>query len=305
MRIDITAQTDVGRRKRHNEDHYGVFREDSPGLALFKDGALLCVADGLGGHLGGEIASKLAVSFMKDLLKQPPPPQPADPETDQGPLPLICEWITRANNNIFQTNRDLLPDRRPMGTTILAAVVTPRKVYIGNVGDTRCYHIRDGEIIAKTEDHSWVDEQVRLGLMSKAEAESDTRRNVVTRSIGTHPDVVVDTYLWHVVPGDMLLLCSDGLVNMVKDSEILTEFKKRGAMAEIAQRLVNLANEKGGMDNITVLIAHLSPNALRLAGRRLAAFWRRRRAHILWALLCALVGAACFAAGYHLGVGAK
>lgn len=301
MRLDIAAQTDVGKRKRSNEDFYGVFRENMPDLRLFKQGALLCVADGLGGHVGGEIASKLAVSFMKDMLKEPPP-EPEDPEEDEGPLPIVRDWILKVNANIFQTNRDHVHMGRPMGTTLLAALITPKRVYIGNVGDSRCYHLRDGEIIGKTEDHSWVDEQVKLGMMTKSEAESDSRRNLVTRSVGTHPSVPVDSYIWHIVPGDMLLLCTDGLVNMVKDSEISAEFKKLGSPAEIAHRLVDLANDHGGKDNITVVISDISPSLRRVIRRRSRAFWRKYGVSVFWLLVVLLFGMACAAAGYYFGL---
>ncbi|MBI4558134.1 MAG: serine/threonine-protein phosphatase [Candidatus Hydrogenedentes bacterium] len=305
MRMDIAAQTDVGRRKRTNEDCFGVFREETPGLRLFENGALLCVADGLGGHTGGEIASKLAVSYLKDMLKEPPPAPREDTEEDEGPLPLIRDRIKAANDNLHRQNLELVKSGRPMGTTLLAALVTPKKVYVGNVGDSRCYHLRDGEIIARTVDHSWVDEQVKLGLMSRSEAESDNRRNLVTRSIGTQPDVEIDSYLWHIVPGDMLLLCSDGLVNMVKDTDLCAVFKRRGSAAEIAQRLINLANEHGGTDNITAIVAHISPSLPRLLSMRLAAILQKYGLKLLWGLITALIGLACFAGGYYLGLGAK
>lgn len=303
MRIDIAAQTDVGRRKRNNEDCYGVFREDTPGMQLIDEGAMLCVADGLGGHVGGEVASKLAVSMVKDALKKAPPAPPADDEEeDQGPLPVLTQAIYDANNSIHQTNQEVVRSGRPMGTTLLAAVVTPRKVYIGNVGDSRCYHFRGGEIIDRTKDHSWVDEQVELGLMSKAEASVDSRRNVVTRCLGTHPDVVADTYIWHVVPGDILLLCTDGLVNMVKDAEIKQEFAKNASPAEIAHNLVAMANDNGGKDNITVIVADISPSPMTLLQRKLRAFSRKRGAYIVYGFLLLLYGALCFGGGLWLGL---
>lgn len=303
MRLEVAAQTDIGRRKRKNEDYFGVFGEDTPGLTLFREGALLVVADGLGGHMGGEIASKLAVSFAKDMLKMPPPPPPAEPGEDEAFLPIIKDIITKANDNIFKTNQEVVKGRLPMGTTLLVALVTPKKVYIGNVGDTRCYHIRDGEILTKTQDHSWVDEQVQQGLMSKSEAESDSRRNIVTRSIGTHPVVDVDTYIWHVVPGDTLLLCTDGLVNMCKDAEILPEFRKNLGPAEIAPRLIAMANDNGGKDNITVVVADISPSAMTVFRRRVRAFSRRRGAGILWFLLWTIWSGLMIALGYFLATG--
>ncbi|GMW03747.1 MAG: protein phosphatase [Candidatus Hydrogenedentota bacterium] len=304
MRIDIAAQTDIGRRKKKNEDYFAFFREDWQGLALFKDGAFLCVADGLGGHTSGEIASKLAVSLVKDVLKEEwPAPTTEDPAEDPGPIPLLKRHTARANESIFQTNREFVNKGLPMGTTILSAIVTPKKVYIVNVGDSRCYHMRDGDIIAKTEDHSWVDEQVKLGLMSKAEAEKDDRRHVVTRCIGTHPEVEMDTYLWHIVPGDMLLLCTDGLVNMVKDSEIAEFFKKNYSPAEIAHHLINAANENGGKDNITVIVADISPSLRTVVTRRMRSFSRRRGAKLFMFLMFILFGALCFWAGYLTGAG--
>jgi PPM family protein phosphatase len=305
MRLDLAAQTDIGRRKKKNEDSYGVYREGLPGTKLFGEGALLCVADGLGGHLGGDIASKLAVSLIKDMLKEEAPPPRYDAEVDErdeGPLPVIRSAIQRANESIFKTNVDqgLMKSGKPMGTTVLVALVEPRKVYIGNVGDSRCYHLRDGEIIAHTEDHSWVDEQVKLGLMSKAEAATDHRKNIVTRCVGTHQDITVDTYRWHIVPGDMILLCTDGLVNMVKDNDIVAEFNKHGTAAEIAQRLVSLANENGGKDNITVIVASISPNPIRQIYLRLR-FFIRKHGFTLWSLLfLAVYGLACAAGGYLL-----
>jgi protein phosphatase len=302
MRIDIAAQTDIGRRKKNNEDYFGVFREDTPDLRLFEEGAFLCVADGLGGHTGGEIASKLSVSLLKDVLKEKPAEIPHE-DLDEGDvnksgvIPVLVDGIKRANESIHRTNLDMIKRGRPMGTTLLAMVVERKKVHIVNVGDSRCYHIRDGEILKKTEDHSWVDEQVKLGLMSRAEAESDYRKNLVTRCIGTDPEVEVDSYIWHLVPGDILILCTDGLVNMVKDSEILDIVRRRGTSAEIATRLVGAANENGGRDNITVIVAHISPTLGHFVLGGVRKYWKS----ILNGLLILAFGAACFAAGYFLG----
>ena len=298
MRIDIAAQSDIGRRKKQNEDSFGVFRDDTPDLRLFRDGALLIVADGLGGHMGGEIASKLAVSMMKDIVKEPVPAPLEDGDQDAAYLALITRYVERANASVFQTNQDLNPNGKPMGTTLATGLITPKKFHICNVGDSRAYHIRDGEIIGRTEDHSWVDEQVKLGLMSKAEAEVDYRKNVVTRSIGTRPDVTVDTYTWHIVPGDWVMLCSDGLVNMVKDADICEEFRKGGSAAEIAARLVNQANENGGKDNITVVAANISPSLFRLLFFAVRGFKRKHGFMLLWFVVSLILGLAGFAVGY-------
>lgn len=296
MRIDIAAQTDIGRRKRKNEDYYGVFRDDAPGLQLFRDGALLCVADGLGGHVAGEIASKLAVSVVKDVLKEPAP-APAEGQQEPGVLSLLRQYILRANDNVHKTNQDLVKSGRPMGTTLLAALVTPKKVFIANVGDSRCYLFRDGELTNRTEDHSWVDEQVKAGLMSKAEAESDSRKYILTRSVGTHPQVEIDDYVWDIQPGDFLLLCTDGLVNMVRDAEITAEFKRNASPAEIAHRLITMANDNGGKDNTTVVVADIMPSLRTVMGRRLKAFSKKRGAKLLYTLLLLLFGGLCFLLG--------
>ncbi len=303
MRIDIAAQSDVGRRKKNNEDSYGVVREGAPGVQLFQEGAFLCVADGLGGHIGGEIASKLAVTLVREALKEPCPPPPPDAEEldEQGPIPVLRDACGRANENIYRTNQDLITKGRPMGTTLLAAVVMPKKAYLANAGDSRAYHIRESGIIARTEDHSWVDEQVKQGLMSKDEAEKDARKNVVTRCIGTHPQVEIDTYTWHIVPGDMLLLCTDGLVNMVRDTEISAEFRKGGSPAEIAHRLVALANENGGKDNITVVVADIEPSPLTVFMRRFKAFLRGPGAKLFWVLAALLYGGLWFLGGLLTG----
>lgn len=304
MRLDIAALSDVGRRKKNNEDSYVIVREGAKNLNLFKEGALVCVADGLGGHTGGEIASKLAVKIVGELIKEKPariPPNGDDGnEQNEGPLPKVRAAIEKANESIFQTNKDLVRTRRPMGTTLLTAIITPKKVYIGNVGDSRCYHIREGEILAQTEDHSWVDEQVKMGLMSKSEAETDRRKNIVTRCVGTHEEVTVDTYRWHIVPGDMLLMCTDGLVNMVKDDEIKREFQRNATAAEIAHRLVTKANDYGGKDNITVVVVNVSPAPLRMIYMRAANFFRRNGIGLAWAAFLIIYGALAFFAGWTL-----
>lgn len=300
MRLEIAAQTDTGRRKKNNEDFYGVFRDDTAGLRFFKEGALLVVADGLGGHMGGEIASKLAVNTLRDMLKEEPPA--STNEHDIEPLRILEKWMHKANDAVFRTNQDFVQTGKPMGTTLIAGLVQPHRVLICNVGDSRCYLIREGEMISHTEDHSWVDEQVKQGLMSKAEAEADARKNIVTRSVGTNPQVEVDSYTWEIQPDDILLFCTDGLINMVKDADILAEFRKRLSPAETATRLVNLANENGGKDNTTVIIAHISPSLPLLLWSRLRYFVRRNGVGLWWIFTAVVSAAIGFAAGYFVGL---
>ncbi|MFP6581852.1 MAG: protein phosphatase 2C domain-containing protein [Candidatus Hydrogenedentota bacterium] len=298
MRLDVAAQSDIGRRKKENEDSFGVFLENTPNLNLFDEGGLLVVADGLGGHMGGEIASKLAVSIMKDIAKESPPGPDGDGNVDVPMLGLMERYTKMSNTSVFQTNEDMNTGGKPMGTTMVSALVSPKKVHISNVGDSRVYHVRDGDIIVRTEDHSWVDEQVKMGLMSKSEAEVDARRNVVTRSVGTRAEVEVDTYMWHIVPGDWLLVCTDGLVNMVSDNDMVAEIVKGGPSAEIAARLVNLANENGGKDNITVIVAHISPSPMLTLFMKLRSFQRKQGMKLLWLLVSLAAGIAGFLGGY-------
>lgn len=297
MRLDIAGQTDIGRRKKANEDAFGIFLNDEPDLALFKHGALLCVADGLGGHMGGEIASKLAVSILKDSLKEELP-QGNGEEHDESVLNVMKRFVTLANASVFQTNSDLATGSKPMGTTLISALVEPRKVYICNVGDSRCYHIRDGHIIERTEDHSWVDEQVKLGLMSKSEAELDHRKNVVTRSIGTRAEVEIDSYIWHIVPGDWLLTCSDGLVNMVTDADITQAVNSGGRASDIVASLVDLANTNGGKDNITVVLVNISPTMGHVFAGNFRAFFRKNGLKLLKAMVALLALLAALVGGY-------
>ncbi len=304
MKLDVAGLSDKGRKKEKNEDFFGIFRTESTDIKLFKDGALLIVADGLGGHIAGDVASKLAVSLIKDILKEEPWRENNDDEIkdarDEGPLPLLREAFQKANESIYKTNKDLVKGSRPMGTTALAAIVVPGKIYIANVGDSRAYHIRNGEILECTEDHSWIDEQVKQGLMSRSEAEKDTRKHIVTRCIGTHPDIEVDVYRWHPVPGDILLLCTDGLINMVPDSQILEVIRKGGTASEIAQNLVNLGNENGGKDNITVIAAIIEPKPLQQFFLRMRLFWRKHGKKILTFIFFLAYGFATGILGYYL-----
>lgn len=301
MHLDVAAQTDIGRRKKSNEDYYAIFREDTPDLQVFDEGALLCVADGLGGHTSGEIASKLAVKVFVDILRHAKPETGEEADLDNGYLPLIESYIKAANAQVFQTNQDLVKDGKPMGTTLLSGLITPSKVFFGNVGDSRAYHFRDGEIIDKTEDHSWVDEQVKLGLMSKAEAQIDARKNFVTRSIGTHSEVEVDMYRWNIIPGDWLLLCTDGLINMVPEADIKQHFRNRDSAPVIASKLVALANENGGKDNITVIVVHVSPSFFQRIYFRVRDFVRAQGLKLLWLIVTFFFGAAAFLAGLYAG----
>jgi len=314
MEFEISGLTDIGRRKQKNEDNFGVFPagEDSPEWS--SDGVLLVVADGLGGHFGGEMASKLAGSLVGDLLKGCGSGDPAVParegesaavaeevrgwEDTKDWHVLLREAFRRANESIFKTNQDFVDTGRPMGTTLLAAFVKHGTAWVCNVGDSRAYHVRNGEILAKTEDHSWVDEQVKQGLMTPEDAAKDKRKNLVTRSIGTDPEVEADVYTWKVRSGDLLMLCTDGLINMVPDDEIAAVLARPESAETLARELVDLANRNGGRDNITAVVAFIRPSAAGRALRRL----REAMAEVSLLNVAALFvyGLFAAAAGYFL-----
>ncbi|HQN01503.1 MAG TPA: Stp1/IreP family PP2C-type Ser/Thr phosphatase [Candidatus Hydrogenedentes bacterium] len=282
MYIDVTALSHIGRKKDKNEDSFGVFDDMEPGLRLFRQGMLMAVADGLGGHVGGDIASKLAVSMLKDILKDDPPPEEdIDSEReDTFYRDTIKRAMERANDSIFQTNRDLIKNKRPMGTTLCTVLIRPHYAYVGNVGDSRGYLFRNGQFTAQTEDHSWVDEQVKQGLMSREEANKDSRKNLVTRCIGTHETIEVDLYRWRIEPGDQLLVCTDGLINMVDNTEIASVLNQKATTREKVHQLIDLANKNGGKDNITAILAWLNPNPKTLKTLRMREWMRKQEEKI-------------------------
>ncbi len=306
MKLDVAGVSDKGRKKDKNEDYYGVYTPQDTDIKLFKEGALLVVADGLGGHIAGNVASKLAVSMIKDILQESFPEENSDEIDKSAPSPeefyfnLLREAFRKANESIYKTNKDLVKGARPMGTTALALILLPGKAYLANVGDSRAYHIRNGEILERTEDHSWVDEQVKLGLMSREDAQKDSRRHMLTRSIGTHSEIEVDVYKWFPVSGDILLLCTDGLVNMVSDDRILEIVNEGGTAQYIAQRLVDEANANGGKDNITVIVAIVDPNPLKQRLFKLKQWWDKRGYTILKILALLVYGFIAGSIGFFL-----
>ena len=303
MLIDLAGGSHIGRKKDKNEDSYGIFSEDMPEINLFKHGALLVVADGLGGHIGGDIASKLAVSMVRDVLKREAPPEDTagSEREDSYYVSALQEALTRANESIYRTNRDLVKNGRPMGTTATVALIRPKTVYVINVGDSRAYLFRKGAIVAQTRDHSWVEEQVAQGFMTQAEAERDKRKNLLTRSIGTHPEIESDAYQWHIEAGDQLLLCSDGLVNMVQDNQIRDILAQPALAEDKVDKLIALANEQGGKDNITAVLAVINPGKRQLKQLKRQAWFEKNKATFKRAVTLAFFALACYSLGVLSG----
>jgi protein phosphatase len=222
--------TDTGRKRRRNEDAYVV------------EPPLFAIADGMGGAQAGELASSLAAGAVRE-----------DEAAAGSGERRVAELIQEANRRVYErSSQDAAASG--MGTTMTVAFVGDANVAFGHVGDSRAYLIRDGELEQLTEDHSLVAELVRSGKLSPEEAETHPQRSVITRALGTDPDVDVDTFSIETAPGDLFMLCSDGLTSMVEDDVILQTIEKnRDNLQTTAKALIRAANKGGGEDNITVV----------------------------------------------------
>jgi PPM family protein phosphatase len=226
--------TDTGRRRRHNEDAYVC------------EPPLFAVADGMGGAQAGELASGLAAAALRDDTNR------------SGGEGRVDELIQQANRRVYERQTQD-SSASGMGTTITVALVEDGSVAIGHVGDSRAYLIRDRRLEQLTEDHSLVAELVRSGKLSPEEADTHPQRSVITRALGTDPDVDVDTFSVETRPGDLFLLCSDGLTAMVDDGTILREVERnRPDLQSAAKALVRAANKGGGDDNITIIFFEIA-----------------------------------------------
>ncbi len=245
MIMDITYLTDIGKKRTSNQDYVAVFRNQA-------DVSFAIVADGMGGHLGGDVASEMAVSqighdFQKTAL------------TGEQPL---SDWLqtelTDENSRIIQASSKFA-DLSGMGTTFVALMVWGQHYLITNIGDSRGYLYRDRQLTQITEDHSLVNELVKYGKISPEEAKHHPQKNVITRTLGVSKDVQPDFKTGQWQAGDLFILCSDGLTNMVSDERMAELLGAEVPLKERAQRLIVQANSNGGTDNITVLIAQLGP----------------------------------------------
>jgi serine/threonine protein phosphatase PrpC len=278
----MTAKlTDAGRVRPHNEDYVDYYIPADP-QELARKGSLFLVADGMGGHQAGEVASQGAVEVAT-----------AQYYNDTGhdvPTSLVRAFRTANQELHAQAQSD--PGKGGMGTTLVAAVILGQKVYVANVGDSRAYLINDRGFIQITEDHSWVGEQLRAGLLTEEQARRHPQRNLVTRALGSKPSVEVDLFEGEIDPGNSILLCTDGLTGRVEDAEIASAVQQY-APQEACRRLVALANERGGNDNITVLVVTADEAMPTVKAPVLAAPGKsRRRALILGLLAVILLGLA-------------
>lgn len=242
MRFRACGLSDVGRSRSHNEDHFEIVG----------DGRLCVVADGMGGHGHGDLASRIAVEAILEHVGDSVPARVEDPARRSG---LLEGAINNAHRRLLErvaADEELLG----MGTTTVVILVDEGGAVVGHVGDSRAYRLRQGVLERLTEDHSWVNEQVRAGFLSEDQARSHPLKNVVTRALGGESGIQVDVGEVDVQPEDLYLLCSDGLTTMLRDEEIGERLRQVGekTVEEICSRLVGDANERGGLDNVTVVL---------------------------------------------------
>lgn len=248
VQLVVGQYTDRGRVRSRNEDALGG---PPPGLdprLLEQKGQLHVVADGMGGEAGGQEASQLAVRTLIAQYYQDPQPDVARS---------LWGAVQMANRAVYQEARRT-PELARMGTTLTAAVVRGEDLLIAQVGDSRAYLVRNGEIRQLTHDHTWVAEAQRAGTLTPEEARNHPNRHILTRALGADPEVVADLWREKLQPGDRLVLCSDGLSNLVSEMEILQQVQ-RLEPAKAAEALVALANERGSPDNVTAVVLALVP----------------------------------------------
>ncbi|PCI79354.1 MAG: protein phosphatase [SAR86 cluster bacterium] len=242
--LRITGHTDTGRRREHNQDHIGFDQE--LGIAV--------LADGMGGHKAGEVAAHMAVKFVLEKLQKLVLQETSVSITGSQLLEFVSNTISSSNTEIFRA-QEKEEAYRSMGTTIVAALVVGSQVYVGHVGDSRLYLYRNRTVKRLTKDHSLVQDLIDRGFYTEREARGANVGHVVTRAMGTKLDVDVDTAEESLLPYDLLMLCSDGLTDMVSDWQIAETIDENIADLDLAaKKLIALANLNGGKDNISVIL---------------------------------------------------
>ncbi len=230
--------SDIGKKRESNQDY--AFTSERPVGNLPN---LFLVADGMGGHNAGDYASRYTVERVVQLVKQ---------STAKDPKEILQEAITQTNREVIQLAEERI-ERKGMGTTLVAMTLIDHEMVIANVGDSRLYVIGE-EIKQITRDHSLVQEMVRLGELNQETAKAHPDKNIITRAIGAEPNIKIDFFQRKLKENEEVLMCTDGLTNMVEDEEIRRIYKGQRDSVEKAEKLVQKANENGGRDNITVVV---------------------------------------------------
>ncbi|QQK81960.1 Stp1/IreP family PP2C-type Ser/Thr phosphatase [Salicibibacter cibi] len=240
--METVFRTDVGNVRRHNEDAGGLFYGEGMMLAV--------VADGMGGHRAGDVASKMVVEALRDSWQDHPP---------QNEISEIKDWlqaeIKRANRAVFNKSIDEAAFKG-MGTTVVASVLYNDTIIIAHVGDSRAYRFQSQTLEQITSDHSLVNELVRNGQLSSDEAENHPRKNVLTRAIGTEEEIEVEVGTFDFPGRAVLLLCSDGLSDKLGEMDVGATLSGENSMAEAADALIQEALERGGEDNVSIILVH-------------------------------------------------
>ncbi len=246
----VASATDTGRKRTQNQDN----------LAVEADLGLFVVADGMGGHLGGETASSMVAEIVPKVVRK------GTELPDYDARKTVAAAITAASEAVFDY-AEKNPKFRGMGTTTTALLFQDNKLYIGHVGDSRCYFLRDGLLWQLTRDHSLVAEKVRAGLITREQAKTDRMKNVITRSVGFERSVPVEVYEKVVHPGDLFLICSDGLSGLIDDMEMLDQVQRHvfdkderteADLQTAIGELIAAANNRGGDDNITAVMIEIT-----------------------------------------------
>lgn len=240
--MKFAYRTDIGHRRTNNQDSVGVFSNQV-------GAQIAIVADGMGGHQGGDVASEMVVSHLGSTFEK----------NQSATIDELIRWLIFELNS---ENKRILDkalhhtDLSGMGTTFVAVLMVDDTYIVANIGDSRCYRFREGTLKQLTEDHSLVNELVKHGDITPEDAKHHPQKNLITRSLGISKDVDADVTIYHSYTNDYLLLCSDGLTNMVSDDQIQEILASKSTLQEKCDTLVTLANESGGLDNITALLLY-------------------------------------------------
>jgi len=249
MTLEFCSATDTGRARNNNEDS----------VAVDEATALLVLADGMGGYNAGEVASGMATSFVKTELGRWLT-EASETATDSDVRRAMDICVDNANRAIFNAANSN-PQYAGMGTTLVVAVFRDSRLLMGHVGDSRAYRLRSSRLVQITHDHSLLQEQIDSGLITPEQAAFSANKNLVTRAVGVEDTVLLETHLHDVMPGDTYLLCSDGLSDMLDDESIAQLLQANESLSEAANALVDAANDAGGKDNISVVLARVRGSA--------------------------------------------
>jgi len=249
--LEIATCTDPGMVRSHNEDS----------IAADSGNGLMVLADGMGGYNAGEVASGMAttviVTEMRQILASTKPYDVDNRTSEEIAARLVREQVLKANSSIYQAAQSQ-PQYAGMGTTLVVCLYYDNRMLVAHLGDSRLYMLRDGKFSQVTRDHSLLQEQIDSGLITPEQAKHAQHKNLVTRALGIDPTVEPEIREYEVKPGDIYLLCSDGLCDMVEDGDISMTLEALGANLKLAaQQLVQMANDNGGKDNVSVILVRV------------------------------------------------